>query len=171
MSVLLLNTWVEKNLFFLTAGFLFCLILLFIHALIIRKKLKKYQIIFKGYENKDLETILINMAEKVELFQKNVANFETRLKDNEQKSEIHFQKWHLLRFKAFENSGGDQSFALALLDGSGDGVVLSSIFGREESRVYCKTVREGKSTYALSGEEQEAIIKALGKNSEERHQH
>ena len=49
-----------------------------------------------------------------------------------------------------------------MLDALGDGIVMSSIFGREEARVYCKPVQKGSSNYPLSDEEKEAIDKAIG---------
>ncbi|NIN65527.1 MAG: DUF4446 family protein [Anaerolineae bacterium] len=66
----------------------------------------------------------------------------------------------LVRFNAFEGTGGEQSFALALLDDGGNGVVLSSLQGRTESRLYAKRVREWDSTHSLSVEEQDAIGQA-----------
>ncbi|MBC7105901.1 MAG: DUF4446 family protein [Firmicutes bacterium] len=69
----------------------------------------------------------------------------------------------LLRFSAFRDVGGDLSFSLALLDQKGDGVVLSSLYGRKESRVFAKPVRGGSSSYRLSEEEERAIGMAMGK--------
>lgn len=66
----------------------------------------------------------------------------------------------IIRYNPFGDTGGDQSFALALLDDQGDGVVISSIFGRSDSRLYAKPVRGGKSKYTLSAEEDQAIIQA-----------
>jgi hypothetical protein len=67
----------------------------------------------------------------------------------------------LLRYDAFEDVGGRLSFSCALLDESGSGVVLTSINGRQETRVYAKPVQDGSSTYNLSMEEGEAIRQAL----------
>ncbi|MHB1132220.1 MAG: DUF4446 family protein [Chloroflexota bacterium] len=66
----------------------------------------------------------------------------------------------LIRYNPFGDTGGDQSFALALLDDQGDGVVISSLFGRSESRLFAKPVRAGKSKYTLTDEEDKAIIQA-----------
>jgi hypothetical protein len=66
----------------------------------------------------------------------------------------------LVRFQAFSDYGGDQSFALALANAAGNGVVLSGIFAREGTRVYAKPLDEWTSTYSLSFEEEEAIDKA-----------
>jgi hypothetical protein len=68
----------------------------------------------------------------------------------------------LLRYDAFEDVGGRLSFSCALLDDGGNGVVLTSINGRQETRVYAKPVQQGASSYNLSLEEEEAIRRALG---------
>lgn len=67
----------------------------------------------------------------------------------------------VVRFRAFEDMGSDLSYAVALLDAHNDGVVLSSIFGREDSRSYVKPIEAGKSTYILTAEEDEAIRQAI----------
>jgi hypothetical protein len=73
----------------------------------------------------------------------------------------------LLRYDAFEDVGGRLSFSCALLDDHGTGVVLTSINGRQETRVYAKPVTVGNSSYNLSAEEQEAIGQALSAPKEE----
>ena len=67
----------------------------------------------------------------------------------------------LLRYDAFEDVGGRLSFSCALLDEYGSGVVLTSINGRQETRVYAKPISRGRSSYNLSQEEAEAIREAL----------
>lgn len=67
------------------------------------------------------------------------------------------QRVAVLRYKAFEDAGGDQSFAVALLDGARDGVVLSGLHGRGGIRVYAKPIAGGRSPYALTTEETSAI--------------
>jgi hypothetical protein len=71
------------------------------------------------------------------------------------------QKVGLVRFDAFPDVGGEQSFALALLDENSDGVALSNIFGRSESRIYAKLVTGGQSKHTLSDEEKAAIRRAV----------
>lgn len=83
-----------------------------------------------------------------------------RLELAEQKLRAGADRVELLRFRAFENIGSDLSFAVALLNQEGSGVVLSSIHNREESRVYAKPVIEGQSTYPLTDEEKHVINKA-----------
>ena len=67
----------------------------------------------------------------------------------------------LVRYDAFEDVGGRLSFSCALLDDHGSGVVVTSINGRQDTRVYAKPVAGGRSSYNLSIEEEEAIRQAL----------
>jgi len=67
----------------------------------------------------------------------------------------------LVRFDAFEDMGGHLSFAAAMLDAQGDGFILTSINGRQETRIYAKPIERGASHYHLSDEEQEAIRRAI----------
>jgi len=67
----------------------------------------------------------------------------------------------LVRFSPFHDTGGDQSFALALLDSQGDGVVVTALHSRSDSRLYAKPVERGASHYSLTPEEREAMDRAL----------
>jgi hypothetical protein len=69
----------------------------------------------------------------------------------------------VVRFDAFEDMGGRLSFSAALLDGHGDGVVITSINGRQDTRCYAKQVENWTSIHNLSDEERQAIREALGK--------
>jgi hypothetical protein len=84
--------------------------------------------------------------------------------DKKQQTEIEgsVRNVALLRYDAFEDVGGRLSFSCALLDDQGNGVVLTSINGRQETRVYAKPVTQGVSSHNLSLEEEEAIRRALG---------
>ncbi len=75
------------------------------------------------------------------------------------------QKVAVIRYNPFSDTGGDQSFAIALLDSLGNGVVLSSLHSRTDTRVFAKPVQSGRSRYQLSDEEQDAIKKALAPSS------
>ena len=83
--------------------------------------------------------------------------------DNRQQVQIEgsVRRVGVLRYDAFEDVGGRLSFSCALLDERGTGVVLTSINGRQETRVYAKPVTVGQSTYNLSREEEEAIRQAM----------
>lgn len=66
----------------------------------------------------------------------------------------------LVRFRAFQDTGGDQSFALALADGEGNGVVVSTLYGRGKTRVYAKPVQGWLSPKPLGEEEEQALAEA-----------
>ena len=70
------------------------------------------------------------------------------------------QRVAVVRYDAFGEAGGQQSFSAALLDERGDGVVLTGISGRAESRTYVKQLRDGAATAPLSPEELEAVAAA-----------
>ncbi len=71
------------------------------------------------------------------------------------------QKISVVRFNPFGDTGGDQSFSLAVLDAHDSGYVLSSIHGRQGTRVYVKPIDFGKSKYQLSTEEDQALSQAV----------
>lgn len=70
-----------------------------------------------------------------------------------------------VRYNPFEDTGGNQSFALAILDSGGSGFVVSSLHARGGTRVYAKAIAAGRSDTALSAEETEAVRRALGPSS------
>jgi hypothetical protein len=67
----------------------------------------------------------------------------------------------LVRYDAFEDVGGQQSFSLAMLDALQNGIILTSVYSRSDVRVYAKAVRQGQPSHPLSEEEQQALRNAL----------
>ena len=70
------------------------------------------------------------------------------------------QGYGVQRYQGFPNVGGDQSFSIALVDGSGSGFLLSGLHGRDETRVYAKPLVQWRSSYSLSAEEQTVVALA-----------
>ena len=68
-----------------------------------------------------------------------------------------------VRFNPFPDQGSNQSFAIGMVDETGDGVVLSSLYARERMSIFAKPVKGGKSEYELTEEEKEALWKAKEK--------
>ena len=113
---------------------------------------------FSNKKNKPLsEKEIISSLKELN---KEVGSLKEELKDIKKKSEDHFQKLGLVRFNPFSEIGGDQIFAIAILDKNNNGAVLTSHYSRDNNRVYAKPVKEGKSTYVLTKEEKIAIEKA-----------
>ena len=67
----------------------------------------------------------------------------------------------VVRYDAYENTGGHQSASVALLDASRTGIVLTAIQGRDYARIYVKEIEDGRTPVALSPEEQEAVDRAM----------
>lgn len=68
----------------------------------------------------------------------------------------------VVRYDAFDDVGGRMSWSAAMLDDAGDGLVMTSIAGRAESRTYAKGVRRGNSVLPLSPEERQVLAAAVG---------
>ena len=105
----------------------------------------------------DLETYMY----KVDRVEKQNASISTQIKNLETDLTKCIQKVGIVRYNAFKDTGSDLSFTLALLDENNDGVVLNGIYSREMSNIYAKPVKNGKSTYTVSEEENQAIEKAI----------
>jgi hypothetical protein len=80
----------------------------------------------------------------------------------EQNARGHVQRVGFLRFNPFRDTGGDQSFALALADADGNGVILSSLHSRDVTRLYAKPLIAWESAYQMTDEERQVINRARG---------
>jgi len=111
--------------------------------------------------NDSLRSILEGQARAIKRIEAAVRSLHAT--DKRQEGLINSTVRHvgLIRYDAFEDVGGRLSFSCAMLDDHGDGVVVTSINGRQDTRVYAKPVARGQSAYNLSTEEEEAIRQAL----------
>lgn len=116
-------------------------------------------------EATSLDQLLERQMEKVETLSQRIDALNRLHHDLEEITNRTIQKVAVVRYNPFADTGGDQSFAIALLDPLGNGVVVSSLHGRADTRVFAKPVQGGRSKYPLSDEEQEAIRKALAPSS------
>ncbi len=115
---------------------------------------------FSSELKKDLEQILIDQNRTLSLINKNLKLHDKTLEDILNDNRNNFQKIGFIRFNPFDDSGGNVSFALAVLNDHKDGFVLSSLHAREGTRVYAKTVKSGLSESKLTDEELKAIKQA-----------
>ncbi len=111
----------------------------------------------RGSEDGNLEDVLESHLDTVARVEDDVDELAARSAMLEARSQRAFSRIGLVRFNPFEDTGGNQSFALALLDGREDGIVLSSLHTRAATRIYAKTVSAGRSDGALSNEESQAV--------------
>ena len=122
---------------------------------------KKVKIFLKGKKVKDLEEVISEQLKRMEGIEDDIKKL-SEWNDKLQKTcDISITKVGVVRFNPFKDTGGDQSFVIALLDSNNNGLVLSSLYTREGNRVYTKPIQNGTSNYNLSEEEQEAIRKAM----------
>lgn len=138
------------------------IILLIVNYLKLNRINREYSEFMKKVGNgKDIdETLKIYMerVQKVEDLNKEIIQYCERL---DKTVDTCTQKVGIVRYNAFKDVGSNLSFTLALLDNNNNGVVLNGIYSRDNSNIYAKPVKDGKSEYALSEEEKEAIEKAI----------
>jgi len=118
--------------------------------------------ITRGDDGRSLEAILSGNLERVHALSRDVERLGTRSARQETELRRAFQRIAVIRFNPFEDTGGNQSFAIALLDAHGDGVVISSLHARGATRVYAKRVTGGRAEGAASAEETQALDEAMG---------
>ena len=109
--------------------------------------------------------MIFEQIKRLRQAEKNIRELKKFDKYLEKMSLASLHKVAVVRFNPFNDTGGDQSFVIALLDARDNGLVLSSLFAREGTRIYTKPVQAGQSKYPLSEEEMEAIKRAKARKS------
>lgn len=115
-------------------------------------------------EGGDSEVKFDQLIRKVNGLGNQVDNLKENLTEAARDSLGHIQRIELLRFNPYEDTGGDQSFTVALLDKDGNGVVVTSLHSRSATRVFAKPVILGRpEKYEFSKEETDVVKKAMGR--------
>jgi hypothetical protein len=123
---------------------------------------RRLESLTRGSDAASLEDVLGGHMERVRQVVNDVNSVSARTAMLERDLQGSFGRFGLVRFNPFEgDTGGNQSFALALLDGRGDGFVISSLHARAVTRMYAKAITRGASEVALSDEESAALRQAL----------
>jgi len=117
----------------------------------------------RGSDESSLEAVLGQHLERVRKVVRDVDAVASRTTALEAEVRESLGRVALVRYNPFDDTGGNQSFALAILDADGDGFVISSLHARAGTRVYAKSVVRGRSDVALSDEEAEALRQALAR--------
>lgn len=115
----------------------------------------------RGADGGSLEAILESHLGRVQSVAQRVDELSARSATLDSNGRRALQRVGLVRYNPFEETGGNQSFALALLDAKGNGIVLSSLHARAGTRIYGKSISAGRADAALSAEETEALRIAL----------
>ncbi len=109
-----------------------------------------------------LDEVLADQAARIDALAARADGQDTLQRQLQTANRLALQRVGVIRFNPFQDRGGEQSFAIALLDHAGTGIVVSSLHGRTETRLFAKQITDGKSAITLSDEEQQAIRAALG---------
>lgn len=116
-----------------------------------------YALLTRGIDGGNLQQVLDAHVLEVRAAADSVKELDALAHGLERAGRRHMQRVGFLRFNPFRDAGGDQSFSLALADGEGNGFVLSSLHGRDATRIYGKPLVAWNSVYALTDEEKQAI--------------
>ena len=117
-----------------------------------------YQKLTKGDNKKGLKSILEELLKDFAKEAVRIDDLTQEIQKLQKENLYNIQKIGLVRFNPFSETGGNQSFSLALLNGEESGLVITSLHSREMTRIYSKPVKKGKSDgYELSAEEKQAL--------------
>ena len=115
----------------------------------------------RGTNNKSLEELLLQYLENAQEAVDITSNIKAESESIKAHLENCLQKVAIKRYKAFEDIGSDLSYSIALLNSKNDGVILTGIYGRNETTSYAKPVDKGISRYDLSEEEKTVLKDAM----------
>lgn len=124
---------------------------------------KRYRKFMRGVNNKNVEELIIGYMDKVDEANKNTSEMKELFEKLDLRVKDCVQKVAMMRYKAFDDVGSDLSFSIALLNDKNDGVVVTGIYGRNESTTYAKPIDKGISRYDLSEEELHVLDEAMNK--------
>jgi hypothetical protein len=136
---------------------LFLLILNIVNSMRIRSLKSKYKKFMSGAGKGNVEQVLDDCLESLNKNTLKYKEIDKRVGKIEGNLLQCVQKVGIIRYNAFENTGSDMSFSIALLDRKEDGVVISGIYSRDSSATYAKPIVGGISKYVLSDEEEQAM--------------
>ena len=156
-----LNQWLLDNLA-PAFGVMAALVLLLLVGFLVQsarlgRAVRDYRELVRGTDGATLHDRLDGSAEQAVKASERMGQLEAFHEAIEGRTRRSLQHIGLVRFNPFDDTGSDQSFAIALLDDARDGVVISSLHGRSNTRVFAKPVTGGESAHALSDEETQAI--------------
>ncbi len=128
----------------------------------LRRLEARYEMLLQGTDGGDLQTVLESHVAEVRTALQDVRRVTERADRLEEAACGHVQHLGLVRYNPFRDTGGDQSFVLALADGRGNGAIITSLHMRDVTRVYAKPLASWTSGYPLTDEEQRALRVARG---------
>jgi hypothetical protein len=143
-----------------TAVAVVALLAALVHSLALRR-VRKAQLVLLGGGQDDLVDFAVSLQARIDDLHRAVDDVAAALGRVDRRVDDTVSKTAIVRYDAYENSGGHQSASVAMLDSSRTGVVLSAIQGRDYARIYVKELDRGRAAVALSPEELEAVERAM----------
>jgi len=123
------------------------------------KTINHYNKLINLSKEDNLSSVLEKIIKELNVNKEEIENLRREIEVLEKSGISHIQKLGLLRYNPFTDVGGDQSFALSLLDGNNNGVVVTSLHGRDQTRWYGKKVVNGEGAEHQLSEEEKKVIK------------
>lgn len=121
----------------------------------------KYKKMMRGSTNKNLEQMMVDFMSSVDSSMERVQMLNQEIIHLKEQTDRCIQKVNITRYNAFSDTGSDMSYSIAMLDNYNNGVILTSIYGRNESVTYAKPIESGNSKYPLSVEEEMVLDRCL----------
>ncbi len=127
------------------------------------RRLRDAQRVLVGGGRKDLVEFAVSLQGRIDDLLRAVDEVASGLARVDRRIDGTVTNTAIVRYDAYEDTGGHQSASLALLDSARTGIVVTAIQGRDYARIYMKELDRGKPSVALSPEEQEAVERAMGR--------
>lgn len=121
----------------------------------------KYKKFMRGSSGKNFENMLLDHIGDMEAAIERVNIINEELVNLKNQTDRCVQKNNIIRYSAFSDTGSDLSFSIAMLDAYNDGIIITGIYGRNESITYAKPISKGTSKYPLSVEEEMVLNRSL----------
>ena len=125
------------------------------------RRVRNAQLALLGNGGRDLVDFAVSLQGRIDGLHRTVDEVAAALSRLERRVDSTVSRVAVVRYDAYENTGGHQSASVAQLDNSRSGVVLSAIQGRDYARIYVKELDDGRTAVSLSPEEQEAVDRAM----------
>ena len=127
------------------------------------RRVRAAQLVLLGGGRGDLVDFAVSLGARIDDLHRAVDEIAAGLARVDRRVDGSVSKTSIVRYDAYEDTGGHQSASIALLDSARSGIVLSAIQGRDYARIYMKELDHGRASVALSPEEEEAVERAMSR--------
>ncbi len=144
---------------------LICLIMAILASLRLRALEARWKMAFRNSAGNSIEEAISSRLVVVEGMDQRVKSLESHAFQSDAQMALCHQRIGVVRYDAYDDLGGQQSLSLAIMDNADNGIVITSVLGRQSQRTYAKKIVKGRSDSPLSPEEKQAIVDAFGQSS------